>query len=168
MGWGLNPVIVMGVSGSGKTTLGTALAKRLGVEFIEGDSLHPAGNIAKMSAGTPLTDEDRWPWLANIARAMTAKPGAVGSCSALKRVYRDRLRTGIGPKLRFVCLTVPRSELERRMAERRGHFMPPGLLDSQLAALEPPSDEPDALILDGTVPPDTNVEHVLEWLRPNE
>ena len=168
MGWGLGPVIVMGVSGSGKTTLGTALAKRLGVEFIEGDSLHPAGNVAKMSAGTPLTDEDRWPWLANIARAMTATPGAVGSCSALKRVYRDRLRAGIGPDLRFVCLAVSRSELERRMAERRGHFMPPGLLDSQLATLEPPTHEPDALILDGTAPPDTNVEQVLERLRPSE
>jgi len=167
MGLDLGPVIVMGVSGSGKTTLGTALAKRLDVEFIEGDSLHPAENIAKMSAGTPLTDEDRWPWLANIARAIAARPGAVGSCSALKRVYRDRLRDGIGPKLRFVCLMVPRPELERRMASRRGHFMPPGLLDSQLAALEPPIREPDALILDGAAPPEKNVGRVVAWLAPH-
>jgi gluconokinase len=162
----LGPVIVMGVSGSGKTTLGTALAKHLGVEFIEGDSLHPAENIAKMSAGTPLTDEDRWPWLANISRALAAKPDSVASCSALKRTYRDRLRSGIGPGVRFVCLVVSRSELERRMAERRGHFMPPRLLDSQLAALEPPSDETDALILDGTAPPDSNARRVAAWLRP--
>jgi len=161
----LGPVIVMGVSGSGKTTLGTALAKRLGVEFIEGDSLHPAENIAKMSAGTPLSDEDRWPWLANIAKMLSAKQGSVGSCSALKRVYRDRLRAGIGPALRFVCLVVPRPELERRMAERRGHFMPPGLLDSQLAALEPPVAEKDALVLDGTAPPDSNAERVVAWLK---
>ena len=163
-GQDLGPVIVMGVSGSGKTTLGTALAKRLGVEFIEGDSLHPAENIARMSAGTPLTDEDRWPWLANIARAVSAKPNSVVSCSALKRVYRDRLRQGIGPDLRFVCLMVPRPELERRMAKRRGHFMPPGLLDSQLAALEPPTDEGDALILDGTAPPDSNAGRAIAWL----
>lgn len=164
-GWDLGPVVVMGVSGSGKTTLGTALAKRLNVDFIEGDALHPSANIAKMSAGIALSDEDRWPWLANISRILSAKPGSVGSCSALKRIYRDRLRSGIGPALRFVCLMVPRPELERRMAQRRGHFMPPGLLDSQLAALEPPIDEPDALILDGAVPPDSNVERVLAWLH---
>lgn len=167
MGWDLGPVIVMGVSGCGKTTLGTALAKRLGVEFIEGNSLHPAENIAKMSAGSPLTDADRWPWLANISRTISAKPGSVASCSALKRTYRDRLRSGIGPELRFVCLMVSRPELERRMAQRRGHFMPPGLLDSQLAALEPPIGEADALILDGAAPPDSNVEQVLAWLKPD-
>ncbi|MBL8907081.1 MAG: gluconokinase [Rhizobiales bacterium] len=154
----------MGVSGSGKTTLGTALARRLGVEFIEGDSLHPAGNIAKMKAGIPLSDEDRWPWLANIAKVVSAAPASVVSCSALKRAYRDRLRRGIGPRLRFVCLKVPRPELERRMASRRGHFMPPGLLDSQLATLELPLGETDALILDGTADPDTNAETVFRWL----
>jgi gluconokinase len=164
-GQDLGPVIVMGVSGSGKTTLGTALAKHLGIEFIEGDSLHPAENIAKMSAGTPLTDEDRWPWLANIARATSAKPDSVVSCSALKRVYRDRLREGIGPQLRFICLMVSRAELERRMTARRGHFMPPGLLDSQLAALEPPLAEADALVLDGTEPPASNAARAVAWLQ---
>jgi len=161
----LSPLIIMGVSGSGKTTLGTALSTRLGVEFIEGDSFHPAENIAKMSAGIPLTDEDRWPWLTNISRAISAKPGSVGSCSALKRAYRDRLRVGIGPKLRFACLVVSRPELERRMAERRDHFMPAGLLNSQLAALELPTDEPDVLIIDGAALPDSNVERVVIWLR---
>ena len=155
----------MGVSGSGKTTLGTALAKRLGVTFIEGDSLHPAENIAKMSAGIALTDEDRWPWLSIISRALLDKKGSVGSCSALKRIYRDRLRSGIGPGLRFVCLMVPRPELERRMAERRGHFMPPGLLDSQLATFEPPAGESDALLVDGTLPPEVNAERVVAWLN---
>lgn len=164
-GQDLGSVIVMGVSGSGKTTLGTALSKHLGIEFVEGDSLHPAENIAKMSAGTPLTDEDRWPWLANIARAVSAEPDSVVSCSALKRIYRDRLREGIGPDLRFVCLMVSRAELERRMAARRGHFMPPGLLDSQLAALEPPLAETDALVLDGTAPPDSNAARVVAWLK---
>ncbi|MFO0992476.1 MAG: gluconokinase [Hyphomicrobiales bacterium] len=158
-------VIVMGVSGSGKTTLGTALAKRLGVSFIEGDSLHPPENIAKMSAGIALTDDDRWPWLANISQALSNNGGSVGSCSALKRIYRDRLRSGIGPELRFLCLMVPRTELERRMAERRGHFMPPGLLDSQLATFEPPVDEADALLVDGTLPPETNAERVVAWLN---
>jgi gluconokinase len=155
----------MGVSGSGKTTLGTALAKRLGAEFIEGDTLHPAENIAKMSAGTPLSDEDRWPWLANIARTLKEKPHSVGSCSALKRAYRDRLRSGVGPALRFICLTVPRDELERRMAERRGHFMPPGLLESQLATFEPPVGETDVLMIDGTASPQTNVERAIAWLE---
>ncbi len=164
----MGPVIVMGVSGSGKTTLGTALAKRLGVEFIEGDSLHPPENIAKMSAGTPLTDADRWPWLANIAKVLGANPGSVGSCSALKRAYRDRLRNGIGSGLRFVYLMVSRPELERRMAERRGHFMPPGLLDSQLAALEPPVGEADVLIIDGTAPPEENAERATQWLQSGD
>ena len=161
----MGPVVIMGVSGSGKTTLGTALAERLYMDFIEGDALHPPANIAKMSAGIALTDEDRWPWLANISRVLSATPGSVGSCSALKRIYRDRLRGGIGPALRFVCLMVPRPELERRMAQRRGHFMPPGLLDSQLAALEPPIEETDALLIDGTALPESNVENVVKWLQ---
>ena len=161
----LGPIIVMGVSGCGKTTLGTALAKHLNVDFIEGDSLHPPENIAKMSAGIPLSDEDRWPWLTNIACALSEKDAPVGSCSALKRLYRDRLRAGIGPTLRFICLVVSRPELERRMSQRRGHFMPPGLLDSQLAVFEPPDGEADALIVDGTASPDLNVERADTWLR---
>jgi gluconokinase len=155
----------MGVTGSGKTTFGTALATHLGVDFIEGDTLHPAANIAKMSAGVALSDEDRWPWLASIAKILSEKQSAVASCSALKRVYRNKLRAGSGPALRFICLIVPRPELERRMAQRKGHFMPPGLLDSQLATFEPPNDETDALMLDGTAPQAEQLARAKAWLE---
>ena len=161
----MGPIIVMGVTGSGKTTFGTALAARLGVDFIEGDTLHPATNIAKMSAGIPLTDEDRWPWLASISKVLSQKQRGVASCSALKRVYRDKLRADSGPALRFICLIVPRPELERRMAQRKGHFMPPGLLDSQLATFEPPNDETDALMLDGTAPQAEQLARAKAWLE---
>lgn len=161
----LGPIIVMGVTSSGKTTFGTALAKHLGVDFIEGDELHPPKNIAKMSAGIPLSDEDRWPWLANISRSLSEKKESVGSCSALKRTYRDRLRAGVGPNLRFICLNVPKPELERRMSQRRGHFMPPGLLESQLATFESPKDETDVLMLDGTAPRDSQLDRVTTWLH---
>jgi gluconokinase len=161
----LGPIIMMGVTGSGKTTFGTALAQHLDVDFIEGDALHPALNIAKMSAGIPLTDEDRWPWLASIARALSEKQGAVASCSALKRVYRDKLRAGSGPALRFICLIVPRPELESRMSQRKVLFMPPGLLDSQLATFEPPTNEQDALIIDGNAPQGEQLARVDVWLK---
>jgi gluconokinase len=158
-------VIVMGVSGCGKTTFGEELADRLGQPFVEGDRLHPQANVAKMSAGIPLTDEDRWPWLDLVGTALAAKGDAVGSCSALRRVYRDRLRRAAGPALRFVCLMLPRDELERRMRERSGHFMPPALLDSQLATFEPPLEESDVLIVDGTLPVSQGVEQAKDWLR---
>ena len=117
-----------------------------------------------MSAGTPLTDEDRWPWLHLVGAAMRQESQIVGSCSALKRVYRDCLRSAAGPSLRFVCLVLPRAELERRMSARRGHFMPPALLDSQLAAFEPPVAENDVLIVDGTLPVAEGVARSIEWL----
>src|ERR1700753_2802445 len=104
----IGPVVVMGVSGSGKSLIGTQLAERLRVPFIEGDRLHPPANVAKMSAGMPLTDDDRWPWLDRVGRevATAAKDagGAIAACSALKRIYRDRLRSIAGPQLRFVFL----------------------------------------------------------------
>lgn len=158
-------VIVMGVSGCGKTTFGQALAERLGAPFVEGDRLHPAPNVAKMSAGTPLTDEDRWPWLDLVGEALWAHRDAVGSCSALRRIYRDRLRDAAGGELRFVCLMLPRAELEKRMRTRSGHFMPPALLDSQLATFEPPIGEDDVLVVDGTLPVGQGVEQALDWLR---
>ncbi|MGK8524380.1 gluconokinase [Nocardia asteroides] len=128
----------MGVSGSGKTTIGTRLADALGVEYAEGDGFHPPANVAKMAAGTPLDDADREPWLDALAAWMAERRGrgAVVTCSALKRAYRDRLRVS-APDVFFLHLEVPRGELQRRVAERRGHFMPPSLLDSQLATLEP-------------------------------
>ncbi|UGT65202.1 gluconokinase [Nocardia asteroides] len=125
----------MGVSGSGKTTVGELLAARLGVPFTEGDELHPPANRAKMHAGIALTDADRWPWL-DAAGARLAASGGVLSCSALALCYRDRLRALVAG-VRFAHLDVARPELARRLAARRGHFMPASLLDSQLAALEP-------------------------------
>ncbi|MBA3878460.1 MAG: gluconokinase [Sphingobium sp.] len=131
----------MGVSGCGKSTYGRALAGASAARFIEGDDLHGAANVAKMHAGIALTDADRWPWLDRIAAAVNAALAGgpvVATCSALRRAYRDRLRAGIAAPVHFVLLDVPRDELRRRMAERTGHFMPPELLDSQLATLEWP------------------------------
>ena len=141
-------IVVMGVSGSGKSHLGEALAQSCGVNFVEGDALHPPANIAKMTAGIPLDDADRWPWLDAIAAAITAHrgQGVVVACSALRRSYRDRLRRA-DPGLRLIYLRVPRSELERRLRERH-HFMPPTLLDSQLLTLEEPDADEQAIILD--------------------
>lgn len=141
-------VVVMGVSGSGKSHLGAALAQSLGVDFVEGDDLHPPANIAKMRAGTPLDDADRQPWLEAIAGAIAAHrgQGVVVACSALRRAYRDRLRRA-DPALRLLYLRVPRDELARRLRERR-HFMPPALLDSQLATLEEPAADEHAIVLE--------------------
>ena len=139
-------VCVMGVSGSGKTSVGEGLAARLGCPFLEGDRLHPAANVEKMSKGIPLADDDRWPWLdaigAEIGRRLAAGEGLVLSCSALKRAYRDRLREAAGNRLAFVYLDGSRDLLGKRMGAREGHFMPLSLLESQLATLEVPSGEP--------------------------
>jgi gluconokinase len=143
------PVVVMGVSGSGKTTVGEALAAALGVPFVDGDALHPAANVAKMAAGIPLDDADRAPWLDAIAAVLATGPVVV-ACSALKRAYRDRLRAG-SPELELVFLEVDPATLLDRMTHRR-HFMPPSLLDSQLAALEPPALDEHAITVDGALP----------------
>ncbi|MGW2784530.1 gluconokinase [Streptomyces populi] len=131
-------VVVMGVAGTGKTTIGPLLAARLGVPYAEGDDFHPRANIAKMSAGTPLTDEDRWPWLDAIGHWAHGRSGLGGvvSSSALKRAYRDRLRAA-APGIVFVHLTGTRELIEDRMSHRTGHFMPTALLDSQFATLQP-------------------------------
>ena len=139
-------LVIMGVSGSGKSTIGGMLSERLGWSFEEGDSLHPAANVAKMAAGHPLTDDDRSPWLEKVADWIDAQLDAGSSgvitCSALKHSYRDLInRRGSG--VEFVYLEVSRASLERRVENRPGHFMPASLLDSQLDTLEPPtSDEP--------------------------
>lgn len=137
-------VIVMGVSGSGKTSVGEAISEKFGWPLLEGDQFHPKANIDKMASGTPLTDEDRWPWLDAIAAAMRDAPdGVIVTCSSLRRVYRDRLREGAERPVLFVFLNGSRETLAARLAARKGHFMPPSLLDSQLATLEPPTaDEP--------------------------
>ncbi|MER9560042.1 gluconokinase [Mesorhizobium sp. M0323] len=161
-------IVVMGVSGCGKTSIGIAIAARLGLAFVEGDALHPRGNVEKMSAGMPLTDEDRWPWLdllgAALRHAHEQGRGLVASCSALKKSYRDRLRDGaIGPVL-FVFLDGSRAVLQARLAERRSHFFPPALLDSQFATLEHPGDEKLVVTVDIEAPVDTIADRVLQGL----
>ena len=133
-------LVVMGVCGCGKSSVGARLAAHMGCPFIEGDDHHPVVNREKMTTGTPLTDADRWPWLDALAREManlhTAGQSAVVACSALREAYRDRLRaSGTDPV--FIHLTGDPAMIAARMAARSGHFMPPGLLDSQLATLEP-------------------------------
>jgi gluconokinase len=146
----MGPVIVMGVSGCGKTTAGEALARHFGVPYIEGDALHPGSNVAKMASGTPLNDDDRWPWLEKIGAALKSHPGgAVATCSSLKRVYRERLRQTAGEGLRFVFLKCSKEVLEKRMRARKGHFMPPSLLASQLATLEDPGGEAGVVTVNG-------------------
>ncbi len=138
-------IVVMGVAGSGKTSVGEALAARYGVPFRDADEFHPPANIAKMSAGTPLNDDDRWPWLDAIGAAIhDAEPnGIVVACSALKRIYRERILKAAGRPVQFVFLDGSLATLRSRIGNRRGHFMPPSLLDSQLATLErPAADEP--------------------------
>ncbi|GAA1519887.1 gluconokinase [Streptomyces albidochromogenes] len=142
-------VVVMGVAGTGKTTIGPLLAGRLGVPYAEGDDFHPPANIAKMSAGTPLDDADRWPWLDAIGAWAHGRSGLGGvvSSSALKRAYRDRLRAA-APGAVFLHLTGDRELIEARMRERRGHFMPTALLDSQYAALQPLQDDEAGVSVD--------------------
>lgn len=143
--------VVMGVSGSGKSVIGAGLAGALGIDFVEGDEYHSPGNVERMSSGIPLTDDDRAQWLRSLAarlrEAKDAGAGLVMTCSALKRSYRDVLRAEAG-ELRFVLLRGPRALLAERIAGRRGHFMPPSLLDSQLATLEEPSPDEHAWVCD--------------------
>lgn len=133
-------LVVMGVSGVGKTSVADAIVDRSGWVFVEGDDLHPEANRAKMTAGTPLDDDDRWPWLRRIAAWIgeqeAAGRDAVLTCSALKRSYRDLLRDG-HPSVLFVHLLAPRTLIQTRLDNRRGHYMPPALLGSQLETLEP-------------------------------
>ncbi|MFO1027520.1 MAG: gluconokinase [Acetobacteraceae bacterium] len=157
-------IVVMGVAGSGKTTIATALARQLGWDFLEGDSFHPPANVAKMSAGTPLTDEDRWPWLRAIAARMDevqAQGGsAVVACSALKRAYRDIL---LGGRTNGILL-YPRGEkalIAGRMQARHGHFMPPALLDSQFATLEEPGPDENPVVVDIDGSPEQVIETAL-------
>lgn len=150
-------IVVMGVTGSGKSTLGQALAHALGWPFVEGDTLHPPANIAKMAAGVPLDDAERIPFLENVARTIaTRSTSLVVSCSALKRAYRDLLR-GADPQLLFVLPMLSRDALQLRLQRRSNHFMPAALLDSQLADLEPPQADERIIQIDGSTPPDQQV-----------
>ena len=157
-------IIIMGVTGVGKSTLGAALAAELKVPFLEGDSLHPPENVRKMSAGMPLQDTDRWPWLNLLGQAVAAQRqplGVVATCSALKRSYRDCLRGLIGEPLLFICLQAHRNSLAARIQARPGHYMPVTLLDSQLATLELPGADERAIVLSA----DDSIDGMLKQLH---
>lgn len=164
---GKTAVVVMGVAGCGKTAVGTALAKAMGARFIEGDRLHPPDNVERMARGEPLTDELRAGWLDAVGQAVRAAvigdEGAVAACSALKRIYRDRLRRA-EPSIVFVHLVISHDEAFRRVAGRRGHYMPPSLVDSQFEALEPPAADETACSIDATRPIADIVAAVVEFL----
>ena len=160
-------LVLMGVSGSGKTTVAAMLAGRLDVHFLEGDDLHPPANVEKMHGGTPLTDEDRWPWLHDIAAWIdaTRRVGNHGTvaCSALKRAYRDVL-VGERPDVRIVYLKGERDLIARRLAARDGHFMPPSLLDSQFATLEEPQADEHPIVVSIVAHPRRIVEEIVKRL----
>jgi len=168
MATGVAPlVVVMGVSGSGKSTVGKLLARQLKAEFLEGDDLHPPRNIERMASGIALTDNDRRDWLLEIAQqladARAGRHGLVVSCSALKRGYRDMLRTAAS-QLAFVHIHASRELLEARMQARPGHFMPSSLLESQLQTLEPPGAGEQAITLDAALPPAEIAAQAAAWL----
>ncbi len=158
--------VIMGVSGSGKSLVGAKLARELDIEFVEGDGLHPPDNVKRMAAGMPLTDDDRRGWLIAIAaRLREAKRAGIGlvvSCSALKRSYRDLLRSRVEADVRFVYLAGSRALLAERLAQRRGHFMPPALLESQLSILEEPSPDERAWVCDISQAPDAIVADLVK------
>ena len=163
-------VVVMGVSGCGKTSVGRAIAEATGWTFIEGDDLHPPANREKMASGTPLDDGDRWPWLdaiASAARAIDREGGSVVvACSALKRIYRERLGCA-GASVKFIHLAGDRDTILKRMQARSDHFMPPGLLDSQLATLEPPDGEENALGFDIELPAEDIAHQAVLAINPD-
>jgi gluconokinase len=160
--------VLMGVSGSGKTTVARGVAQREGWRLVEGDAFHPPANVAKMHAGTPLTDDDRWPWLRAIAREIDAMrergESAVVACSALKRAYRDIL-IGARPDVVLVYLQGSQALIAERIAARQHHFMPPALLDSQFAALQEPGPDERPIVASIAPAPDAIVDAVVRELK---
>jgi gluconokinase len=157
-------LVIMGVSGCGKSSVGQGLAERLGCPYRDGDDLHPPGNVAKMRAGLPLDDDDRWPWLDRVAQVLASQAPVIVGCSALRRVYRDRLRAGAGGPLTFVHLTGDRDLIATRIAARQGHYMPLSLLDTQIATLEPPGPD-EALTVDIDAPLPSLIDTILAGLE---
>jgi gluconokinase len=154
-------VVLMGVSGAGKTTIGELLAQRLGWRLIEGDDYHPRENVAKMAAGIPLEDADRWPWLDALNRRIRGERNVIITCSALKESYRRRLLADIADA-RIVYLHAPKALIAARVAERKHKFMPATLLDSQFATLEPPA---NAIAIDVSVDAGRSVEAIVQTLQ---
>src|SRR5579875_1233763 len=154
----------MGVSGSGKTTVGRALAAELRVPFVDGDDLHPAANVRRMAAGTPLTDADRGPWLAAVGEVLAGADSIVVACSALRRTYRDRIRSA-APDAVFMQLDAGTGELDSRLQARRHHYMPASLLPSQLAALEPLQPDEAGVIVDASGSPAEVIARALSAAR---
>lgn len=158
----------MGVAGCGKSSVGAALASRLGAIYLDGDDLHPAENIDKMSRGEPLTDEDRWPWLTRVGQTLACEAGIrIVGCSSLKKRYRDLIRAQAAGPVVFVHLSGSRALIAGRMAARAGHFMPTSLLDSQFAALEPPGPEEGAITVNIDQPPESLVGDIVTKLEEN-
>ena len=161
-------VVVMGVAGSGKSTVGQILARRLGWSFAEGDDFHSAANVAKMASGTPLTDEDRGPWLESIRTWIDANSAdSVVTCSALRRSYRDILR-GAQATVRFLHLSGTEQSIGARMAARTSHYMPTSLLASQVAALEPLGSDEDGVVIEITGTPEDIVTSAIKALGLRE
>ena len=160
--------VVMGVASCGKTSVGEALAAGLGATFTEGDRLHPKANVDKMSAGIPLTDDDRWPWLTLIGETLRGRDGRIASCSALKRAYREHIIAKAGRRVAFIFLDGSSTILEQRIAARKGHFMPPSLLASQLATLERPGSDELARAFDIARPVEEIVAEASAWLMQGQ
>ncbi len=159
----MHRVVLMGVSGCGKSSVGAELAARTGMAYRDGDDLHSGDAVAKMRAGVPLTDDDRWPWLDRVAQVLRDEAPMIIGCSALRRVYRDRIRAGAG-QVQFVHLAGSRTVIEARMAARAGHYMPVSLLDSQFATLEAPGPE-EAVTVDIDQPLEALVAEIILKLQ---
>lgn len=158
--------VIMGVAGSGKSSVGIALAPRVGAVYMDGDDLHPPSNIQKMSAGVPLDDDDRAPWLLRVGETLHAARGPIIiGCSALKRAYRDLIRSTAGGPVVFLHLAGSRELIASRMAARKGHFMPTSLLDSQFANLQPLSDDETGIVVDIAQPLEAIVDEAATRLN---
>lgn len=158
-------ICVMGVAGCGKSTIGAALAGKLGAAFMEADAHHPQANIEKMTAGEPLTDDDRWPWLDALGAAAPQTGRVVIACSALRRVYRERLSAAAGEAIAFVHMAGTKDLIAERMKSRSGHFMPPALIDSQFATLEPLAPDENGVTLSIETAPEALIEDALKALK---
>lgn len=164
----MQKIVIMGVAGCGKTTVGEELARVTGWEYMDGDTLHPQANIVKMSAGIPLTDNDRWPWLEAVGAKLATSPGStIIGCSALKRAYRDKIRAYAGGPVTFVHLAGSRELISARMKARTGHFMPATLLDSQFATLEPPQEDETAITIDVADTLEASIGKLVTLLKEN-